>query len=424
MTEDQNQVFERNGTAPEPSADDQGLELEDNETHYPFDADKISLSPFVVPLTRLLDRLEEKTISVPPIQREQGIWSETQQSLLIESLMLRIPLPMFYVAADNDESWTVLDGLQRISTIERFCLGSSFPLSNLEFLRELNGKTFNELPARFRSRIKDTQLQFSVVNASTPAEVQRNIFKRLNTGGLALNQQEIRHALYFQENTDILLKSLVSSDSFLQATTGSISDRRMEAKEVVLRFIAFLVRGPESYPKNEDMDTFLCETMQILNLMPEFNAKDVAKALGSKGSALNVKYKNHSDIADKFLLSMERAYKIFGTYAFRKTTPTKSYRSPINRALFETISVILAEMDGVQFERVLKNRDDLFLLFDWLLYPDPFSDLPNVTKKFSAEDDSLTGVLDYLISRDSRKYSGVQKRFELIGKMFEAVSSL
>ncbi|MBU1986372.1 MAG: DUF262 domain-containing protein, partial [Proteobacteria bacterium] len=330
-----------------------GIE-EEPITPFPFDADRISISNKPVPLQTLVRRLEQGTISSPLIQRGEGIWNDGQQSRLIESLMLKIPLPLFYVAADEDEKWKVVDGLQRVTAIRRFVLTKEFALTDLEFIRELNGKKFNELPQKYQNRIFETEFTFAIINPVTPPEVQRNIFKRLNTGGLPLTPQEIRHALYYGRSAE-LLKELVCMESFKKATDYRVNDSRMGARELILRFISFLIRGTALYPKNEDMDAFLCETMQLINLMPDFDPADIIKAFGDRDIVLKVNYDNNEDIHSRFETAMCRAYALFNIHAFRKSTPRSNYRTPVNKSLFEAWSVVLAEMEEETY-LVLKKR--------------------------------------------------------------------
>ncbi len=202
-----------------------------------------------------MDQIRNNAVYAPDLQRGGNLWDDARQSRLIESLMLRIPLPLFYVAADKDENWSVVDGLQRITALRRFIMDESFQLQGLEFLVSLNGHKFSSLPSKFKNRINNTQLQFAVVGVNTPSEMQRNIFRRLNTGGLPLTPQEIRHALYYGSSAK-LLKELAESESFVIATTDSVDDSRMAARELVLRFIAFLIRGWKDYPAGEDMDAY------------------------------------------------------------------------------------------------------------------------------------------------------------------------
>lgn len=377
-----------------------GVEIENLEDqNFPFDADKISIQPQTVHLPYLLDRLKDGTVFAPELQRGAGVWDNKMQSRLIESLMLRIPLQLFYVAADQDERWSIIDGLQRITAIERYINKQDYLLTGLEFLKDLTDLRFNELPPKYKNRIRNTQLQFAVVGNDTPPAVQRNIFKRLNTGGMPLTPQEIRHALYHGPSANIL-KELVDSMQFKEATTNSINDTRMAARELVLRFIAFLIRGPESYPVNNDMDSFLSETMELLNIMPDFSKENIEKASNNNPAipSCKQKYGNFQSITLAFQKSMNRAYLLFGNFAFRKSLPQHTNRSPINKALFDTIGIILAEISDEGFSKLQENIDNLYTNLAELYYND---------EEFNK-----------YVSRESSRRLSILKRFEILSNVF------
>ncbi len=378
-----------------------GVELEEY-TPYPFDAEKISISDKRIPMGTLLRRLEQGSISAPEIQRGEGLWGNDQQSRFIESLMLKIPVPLFYVSENENVDWKVVDGLQRITTIRRYILDKKFKLVGLEFMRELEGCVFSELPKKFQTHILETEFQFAIINPSTPQNVQRNVFKRLNTGGLPLTAQEIRHALYYGPSAS-LLKELAESNEFIKATKGSVNDSRMAGRELVLRFLAFLIRGVEAYPKNEDMDAFLSETMQLINLMPDFSDKEVFKLFNSKPEELSIKYKDPVQLKKLFKTAMERAYELFEDYAFRKAMPEQDRkRTPINKSLFETWSVLLCEMKDEIYQKLVQNKKKLFKLTEAATY--------------SAGNDDLSRY----ISKDSHKHQGVQKRYKIFQELIKA----
>ena len=368
-----------------------GIEKEGEEEHT-FDAEKIAISTLPVTLSRLLERLEAKTISSPEIQRNDNLWDTVKKSRLIESLMVKIPLPLFYVAADPDEKWKIVDGLQRISAIRQFMLEHSYTLKNLEFLSDYDGCCFEDLPDKYKNRIKDSLFQFAVISATTPQEVQRNIFKRLNTGGLPLTLQEVRHALYYKHETNQFLVELTASKEFLEATTGSINDSRMAARELVLRFISFLVRGPERYPKNHDMDEFLSDTMLLMNAMPELDRKALEKAFYGRRVDTTCKYQDFEEIRRLFTLGMIRSKEIFGVHAFRKSTQFSKYRAPINKSIFECVAITLSQLSIAQYKLLLSNKDELTAYIH--------AQYQNNTDLYNA------------VSRDSQKHLSVQYRFK------------
>lgn len=149
----------------------------------------------------MLARLRRGVLDLTPdFQRFAGIWSDIDQSKLIESLLLRIPLPTLYAAESREESWTVVDGIQRLTTIARFVdpevIGAKpLRLRGLEHLRQYEGKTYAELPGGLKTRIDETELIVHLIRAGTPEPVMFNIFARINTGGRPLTLQELRHAL-------------------------------------------------------------------------------------------------------------------------------------------------------------------------------------------------------------------------------------
>ncbi|HRN11585.1 MAG TPA: DUF262 domain-containing protein, partial [Bacteroides uniformis] len=141
--------------------EDENIE-EESEEMEPFNPEEISIDPKVVPMDALLRRLVQKTIILNPDFQRNEVWDNVQKSRLIESLMLKIPIPMFYVSSDTKSVWSVVDGLQRMSTIRDFVLGKEYlknpeknkekkgygmKLSGLEFWgSKYDGKCFNELP--------------------------------------------------------------------------------------------------------------------------------------------------------------------------------------------------------------------------------------------------------------------------------------
>ena len=147
-------------------------------------------------------------------------------------------------------------------------------LENLEFLKNLNNRAYDELPRPYQRIISETQLIAYQIKPGTPENVKFNIFKRVNTGGLPLTQQEIRHALN-QGIPSNFLKELAESIQFQTATRKKIDSRRMLDREFVNRFLAFYLLDFSEY---QDLDTFLNKALKSLNELSD-NKRDDIKSI-------------------------------------------------------------------------------------------------------------------------------------------------
>jgi hypothetical protein len=348
-----------------------GIEFEDEDESTlmePFDPEKISIEQRVVAMETVIRRLKQGLINLSPAYQRNEVWDDTRRSRLIESLMLKIPLPMFYVAASDNGSWEVVDGLQRLSTIKKFIIEKSqnrLVLKNLEFLGDKFDKhdyTALEGQAdypKYLNNLLETELRFTVINPSTPEAVKRNIFKRINTGGMPLTLQEIRNALYQGKSTELLFE-LANSPEFLNTIKTKVNDTRMAARELTLRFIAFNLFSYNVYP-SFTLDTWLTSSMQAINLMPLSNDSDInLKKIEEKiGSTLtqSIKVYNVEQLRQNFTLAMQRAEIIFGKYAFRKIGTNSSKIAPINRYLFESWSNILVDLSEDDFNKLLDEKE-------------------------------------------------------------------
>ena len=145
---------------PNSEVDDISVEVEQEDSQeritHPFDPEKIKIRTVNIVVEQLVSRIRYEEIDLAPdFQRLRGIWKEERKSRLIESLLLRIPIPLFYVAADKSETWSVVDGIQRMSTIYDYVDGH-FPLSQLEYLSWLDGRKHDNLPRPMQRRISET----------------------------------------------------------------------------------------------------------------------------------------------------------------------------------------------------------------------------------------------------------------------------
>ncbi len=312
----------------------------------PFDPEKIDVVTQARTIDLLLTRLREGELDLSPdFQRRSNLWDKSRKSSLIESMLLRIPIPSLYVSEDHTGNYTVVDGLQRLCAIAHFvdvaglnkAVESKLDplrLKDLRSLREHEDKTYDELPRALQRRISETELTLHIIRASTPSNVRFNIFSRINLGGLPLTSQEIRNAIYPGEWRKWISK-LAKGDSFRKATEDKIKGERMEDLELVLRFVAMYSLSNKARPADENLDDFLNDTVE--KQFPSWNEE------------------KWTQVEIAFERAMIFAPKIFGPLAFRKFSLPNSPRRPINRGLFESESVALARRSDEELE-VLASR--------------------------------------------------------------------
>ena len=178
-----------------------------------------------------------------------------------------------------------------------------------------------------------TPLTIYVVESGTPEEVKLNIFKRINTGGLVLTPQEIRHAMNQGVPADFV-EELAATESFKEATCNRIKSERMEDCDFVTRFVSFYLLPYTSY--TPDMDSFMHKGM---------------KAIGK------ISKKERGEILDAFDKAMKTAINIFGDDAFRKREYVEDRRRPINKPLFEVLSVLFSKLTDKERNSLIKNKE-------------------------------------------------------------------
>lgn len=317
----------------EPDSNEDAADIDKKVS--PFDPSKIDIKMDKITVDSIIKRINNDELEFDSsFQRKSGLWSKKQKSQLIESILLKIPLPAFYFDASDDDRWQIIDGLQRIGTIKEYVVEKKFALTGLEFLKDLDKLKFDELPRSLQRRIEETNLNAYLVNPSTPKNVKFNIFKRINTGGLVLEGQEIRNALYQGQATEFLLR-MSKDDNFVKATDYSIKTDRMLDREFCLRYVAFTRLDLEKY--NGVLDDFLNSAMDYL----------------SKASVDEL-----SQILKEFSYVMESCRAIFGKFAFRRMN-TEQRRGPVNKAIFEAWSAILSKLDDEKVSKLIERRKNI-----------------------------------------------------------------
>jgi len=284
-------------------SEDTETEEEDDET--PYDPDKIRVDTKNFSLHQIYDMIKREDINLTPDFQRNLVWDNQRKSRLIESILMRIPLPMFYFAQDDEGRISVVDGLQRLSTIRDF-MDNKFQLRKLEYLGEkCDGKVYTHkepkkaIDAKYYRWFNMTQITVNVIDPSSPFKLKYDIFRRINTGGQPLNAQEIRNCLSSDELRKAL-REMANLPSFKEATGYSIKDVRMEAQELALRFIMF----HRKYSTDKTLNNYSGNIESELNTLTETLSKD--------------KKFDYSHYINLFDNAMKNAHHLFGRYSFRK----------------------------------------------------------------------------------------------------------
>lgn len=272
-------------------------------------------------------------------QRSKDLWSQVQMSRLIESILIRFPLPAFYFDTTQKKKWQVIDGLQRLSTIRKFIVEKDEPLTlkGLEFLDrdKFENKTFADLPEPMQRTIRNAQVILILIRPGTPKEVKYRIFERVNTGGLKLNKQEIRHAIN-QGKPAKYLKELAEIENFVKLTR--LNSRRMDDRELCLRYVAFKLTTYDKYQP------------------PMYNFLDIGmEEIGKIDDARRISLKN------EFIEGLKTVEILLGENAFAKGVfEVTSKRQKVNKAIFECLITCICNLTPDQ-RTVLIARKTTFV---------------------------------------------------------------
>lgn len=272
----------------------------------------------------LIRRKEQGKIEIPPFQRNQ-VWKLQQKSRFIESLILNIPIPPFYISQDLEGKMIIVDGLQRSSAIFEY-LSNNYSLAGLDALPLLNGKLYSQLDSELRARIEDRELLLYILKPSVPMSIVYDIFNRINSNGTPLTRQEIRNCIYIGKSTRMLAE-LAEREEFKTAIDGGLSWLRMKDREAILRYLSF--SSPDALNEYKgDLDDFLGKTMRRINRMSD---SEIVK------------------LSERFIRVMKITFDFFEYNNFR--LPTESSRGRINIALLECISVFFDQKSDAELSQ-------------------------------------------------------------------------
>jgi len=306
----------------------------------------VGFDSYDITVKQLVDMVAERQIHVSPDYQRKFVWDQGRQSHLIESIFLGIPIPSLFLATNEDSTWEVIDGLQRLTTLLNFIdpqakvgEGPDEPLRlrSLEKIPSLNGARFDDLPSNLKLNFVTRPIRITVLNDRSDYQVRFDLFERLNTGGISLHEQEIRNCVYQGPFNDFIKKC--AKDERLDALVKRKDKTgRGNIEELVLKFFAYF----------EDRDNFSHSVKDFLN---EYMQKKTDT------------FRNREELASIFERTVAAAHEMLPAGIVRANRPNST---PL--ILYEAVMVGVADVLAASGEikpdalREVLNDPDLTLL--------------------------------------------------------------
>lgn len=284
----------------------------------PHDIRNLTTQAYDKSVSDIVRMISDKDLVLDPDYQRNYVWDNKKASKLIESIILNVPIPVIYVSEESDSSWSVIDGLQRLNSLRRFFEGR-YKLTGLEVLYELNKCDFKSLPSKASRMLKNGLLRIVMITADSNEDIKYDIFMRLNTGSVHLNEQELRNCLYRGKFNNFLQEEAKKLE-WLDMLGLEEPHKRMVDRELLLRFLALGV--------NWDRE---------LNIVREYkgNMKAYLNAFMKKYQNDNANLNYFKTLCEE---TIEKVYEIYGVNAFRRFNSDGSV-TPINRAIMDALMI-------------------------------------------------------------------------------------
>lgn len=289
-----------------------------NDVEIPHDVRKLTTQAYDKSVSDVVRMISDKELILDPDYQRNYVWDNKKASKLIESIILNVPIPVIYVSEEEDCTWSVIDGLQRLNSLKRFFDGK-FKLSGLEILSELNKCDYKSLPSKSLRMLKNGLLRIIMVTADSNDDIKYDIFMRLNTGSVHLNEQELRNCLYRGKLNNFLLNES-KNPQWLEMLGLKEPHTRMSDRELLLRFLAL----GTSWNKYEKTVTGYKGNMKsFLNNFMKQHQNDVG----------NINY--YKTLCEE---TIAKVYEVYGELAFRRLNEDGSV-TPVNRAIMDAVLI-------------------------------------------------------------------------------------
>lgn len=312
---------------------DDGTEADEGDLVVAEGSKRVVMEPKDITIFQYKRWFDTARLSLNPDWQRAYVWRGRRPSMLIESLLMQIPIPVIFLAKTDTDSYEVIDGVQRLTTAFNF-LDNKFPLTGMTVFTEYNGKTFKELPEQARSQIEDASITAFVLSEKTRQDMLFTIFERINTGGVSLNEMEIRNCIFRGPLND-RIQQLTRNKDFLEAVNmRNIGDRMLD-RSLILRFLAFYEQGYEK--ASAGLKAFLNRFFDAHR-----NASD----------RLLDEYEN------RFRQAMRSAVSVFGSHAFRlRRTDRKGGGDWTPRANASIFQVVATSFARYEHHEIVQNAD-------------------------------------------------------------------
>jgi uncharacterized protein with ParB-like and HNH nuclease domain len=210
---------------------------------------KVDFDSFDISVKELVSMTDEGIIDIAPEYQRQFRWPHENQSRLIESVLLGIPVPSLFMAANKDGSWELIDGVQRLNSLihfvgsegqlKKFGFESNLVLKGLEVLTEFNNSSFKDLPQTLKLKFNLRPLKVTTLSDKSDLKVRFDLFERLNTGGIKLTDQEIRSCVFRGQFNDFITELSENEHFNFVVNLPKVKSNDGTKNELILKFFAY-----------------------------------------------------------------------------------------------------------------------------------------------------------------------------------------
>lgn len=321
------------------------LNFEDNENgdaiDIPKEVRKIRTQAYDKAVSDLVRMIDEKEIILDPDFQREYVWDNKKASQLLESIMLNVPIPVVYVSEEEDGTWTVIDGLQRLNSLYRF-FKSKYKISGLDVLKELNKSTVDNLNIKAKRVLKNGLIRIIVITHESHPDIKYDIFMRLNSGSVKLSDQELRNCLY-RGSLNQALKDMRINNKFFSLLNLKGPHSRMGDCELALRYIVFTSNWE---PNISEVSKYKGRIKTFLNEYMDENK--------------NINEKEIIFIRKKFIDTIDKVFSVIGENAFKRKKLNGTYESKINRSLMDVLMLSFERFDIETLESHKEKIKDRF----------------------------------------------------------------